>query len=490
MLSIKRKSHNSGKATSMEKAQNKQAKSKFKALMDFPYFDHYLKLAHLEYQLSGLKDNSKVIFIGSGPLPLTPISLAIIQLAKSQGKLDLLMQAVDLSLDQDKPENLVNVLDRIDAQQSDFSFSIICVDKEKEAIEKSKELLKALCLDKIIDSTLCDGCHLETSSDFDTYFIASMVHPKTEVIENILSRCPQDKTLSILVRSVEENNLRELLYAPAEAELEAIKARFPTFAKRAQYFPDSQSKLINSFYVYQYANPKKAQDSWLDKEGEDLRMNENHIPFWHAFIEKTKEKDLSEKKILDFGCGCGGFLRELYMLKPFSYGLGVDLASNSIKVANQIKDKLPYAEKLNYAESSILKQIDFKKNPQEKFDLAFSYEVIYLLPDLIEHARQMAQILKPGGVYYAATGCHTKCKLWPKWQPLIEKTSKLKVPSYSPEDFVRAFEEIGFAAEAAYLNYSGFVDINKYPDYFPDLESTLNYYLKDMLVFRFQAPSK
>lgn len=39
------------------------------------------------------------------------------------------------------------------------------------------------------------------------------------------------------------------------------------------------------------------------------------------------------------------------------------------------------------------------------FDIAFSHEVIYLIEDIAQHAADMLRVLKPGGVYYAVTGC-------------------------------------------------------------------------------------
>ncbi|XP_022987937.1 nicotianamine synthase-like [Cucurbita maxima] len=46
----------------------------------FPYYDNYIKLAHLEYKIlidNGVVNPKKVAFVGSGPLPLTSIILAM-----------------------------------------------------------------------------------------------------------------------------------------------------------------------------------------------------------------------------------------------------------------------------------------------------------------------------------------------------------------------------------------------------------------------------
>ncbi|WP_413715620.1 class I SAM-dependent methyltransferase [Serratia ureilytica] len=48
------------------------------------------------------------------------------------------------------------------------------------------------------------------------------------------------------------------------------------------------------------------------------------------------------------------------------------------------------------------------------FDVAFSHEVIYLIENITQHSADMLRVLKPGGVYYAVTCCHTDNPLWPR----------------------------------------------------------------------------
>jgi hypothetical protein len=47
----------------------------WKALKNFAYLPNYLQLAQTEYQGSGLKPGERVLFLGSGPLPLSLIIL-------------------------------------------------------------------------------------------------------------------------------------------------------------------------------------------------------------------------------------------------------------------------------------------------------------------------------------------------------------------------------------------------------------------------------
>lgn len=70
-------------------------------------------------------------------------------------------------------------------------------------------------------------------------------------------------------------------------------------------------------------------------------MEQGHIRHWEKVLEMILERDLKHKSILDFGCNQGGFLRYLYRERPFAKSVGVDLAIDSIAVANTRKADLP-----------------------------------------------------------------------------------------------------------------------------------------------------
>ncbi len=71
----------------------------------------------------------------------------------------------------------------------------------------------------------------------------------------------------------------------------------------------------------------------------------------------------------------------------------MDIARDSVAAANALRGTAPVRYEIATSLDAWPAQ----------FDIAFSYEVIYLLPDLADHAAQMHAALKPGGVYYAVT---------------------------------------------------------------------------------------
>lgn len=122
---------------------------------------------------------------------------------------------------------------------------------------------------------------------------------------------------------------------------------------------------------------------WQDAAQGEQPMEDTHLRFWQKVLSMVTEKDLSNFSVLDVGCNQGGFLRYLYGQRPFKNGIGVDLARRSVEVANARKGNLP----LHYEATTTPEQF------AHQFDLAFSISVIYLIPDLQEHAWKIKQAL-------------------------------------------------------------------------------------------------
>lgn len=217
-------------------------------------------------------------------------------------------------------------------------------------------------------------------------------------------------------------------------------------------------------------------DTWhLDAEAE-AAMAESHRPMWRHLVSSVLERDLSRRDVLDFGCNRGGFLRLLYAMRPFSRAVGVDIAHESVRIARSLRGDMP----IDYEVATSLAR------HKDAFDIAFSYEVIYLLPDIDDHARQMRRALKFGGVYYAVTGCHTHCPLWPHWRELIARTSNAPVQDRSPEEYAEAFVGAGFKVSVKRFGYDGFVPTGKSRDYYPRLMDAVTYPADDKLLFRME----
>lgn len=219
--------------------------------------------------------------------------------------------------------------------------------------------------------------------------------------------------------------------------------------------------------------------SWANSQTEEDAMNDGHAHIWRRMIAQSGLERLDSAKVLDFGCNQGGFLRMLYKMRPFGEGFGVDIAESSLAIANE---NVPAGAPISYA------HVDALAGKDHYFDLAFSHEVIYLLPDLGTHARQIRGALKPGGAYFAAVGCYVENPLWAQWKPYITSYSNVPVPDYSINDYADAFRAEGFTIEARQLKVEDFLAFTSDDvGYFPTILDKLNYHNNHKILFKFTA---
>lgn len=215
--------------------------------------------------------------------------------------------------------------------------------------------------------------------------------------------------------------------------------------------------------------------TWHLSASNEAAMEDIHTPYWRHFINAVPEQDLSGSTLLDFGCNRGGFLRLLHKMRPFTRAIGIDIASASISDANDLAGEYP----VSYFVGSDPTQLD------TSFDLAFSYEVIYLLQDLSEHARQMKAALRENGVYYAVTGCHTESPLWNRRRDVIATRSNTRVPSYSPDDYINAFADCGFKVTLRRFGFTDFAPPPADRKFHPGIMDALTYNAEEKILFRF-----
>ncbi|HID9394359.1 TPA: class I SAM-dependent methyltransferase [Serratia marcescens] len=213
--------------------------------------------------------------------------------------------------------------------------------------------------------------------------------------------------------------------------------------------------------------------TWYRDPHAEQAMAEGHAPIWRHLLTLVPEHELSGVRVLDFGCNQGGFLRLLHQIRPFREGLGVDIARQSVEHANRLKGNLP----IGYQTDTRLTGWD------DHFDIAFSHEVIYLIEDIAQHAADMLRALKPGGVYYVVTGCHTDNPLWPQWRARVAEQTHTVVQDRSLDDYARIFSGAGFQVSARRLGFSGFVPYE--PDgWMPNIAAAIDYYWHTKTVFR------
>lgn len=137
---------------------------------------------------------------------------------------------------------------------------------------------------------------------------------------------------------------------------------------------------------------------------------------WPEILELAKIKDITDKKILDVGCGNGRLL-ELFPEQTFSY-LGIDQSAKLISLA---REKYPDRD---FRPGDCL---DLGKFPEISFDLVFSIAVFHHLPGAdrrLAALKQLKNKVAPDGRIIISVW-----NLWarPKFRRLIRKFFLLKL---------------------------------------------------------------
>jgi SAM-dependent methyltransferase len=215
--------------------------------------------------------------------------------------------------------------------------------------------------------------------------------------------------------------------------------------------------------------------TWNRNPADEEAMGAAHAPIWRRMVDVSVPPDLSASTVLDYGCNQGGFLRLLYDNHPFKAAVGIDIARESVARAELLKGHRPITYRVADQAASL----------GQTFDFAFSHEVVYLLPDPAEHARDIKSALRQGGTYIAAMGCHTDSSLWPRWRQLIVETSSIPIYDHSLEDVSRAFTDAGFSVAVRPLALNAFMQVSIGSAYFPKITDQLRYYTADKVLFRF-----
>jgi SAM-dependent methyltransferase len=217
---------------------------------------------------------------------------------------------------------------------------------------------------------------------------------------------------------------------------------------------------------------------WTGSSEAEASMQEGHALLWRRMIEMITEPDLSAMTVLDFGCSQGGMLRQLYKSKPFARGVGFDKEKGSIDDANKNKGELP----LEFYAGS-----DLSRFGQGEFDLVLSHEVIYLLPDLDDHALQIKRVIKAGSAYYAAIGCHEGNPLWPQWRSNPPQHPNL--PSYSLQAVAAAFRRANLEVSIRAFRFDDFLPLPADDAWYPGPGEKLEYYYSHKCLFRCVKPA-
>ena len=213
--------------------------------------------------------------------------------------------------------------------------------------------------------------------------------------------------------------------------------------------------------------------SYWRSAADDEAMQDEHRFIWRAMLD-TIDVDLAGRRVLDAGCNRGGFLRLLAGEYGIAEGFGYDPAVGAIEDALRLVGGWP----LRFEASSSVPRA------WAGIDVAFSHEVLYLLPDLVPHATGLHRCLRPGGVYFAVMGVHTGSPLMVEWHAANRLELQLP-PLRSVDDVIASFRQVGFEASVARLAVRFVPVTGRGHNHEGRALDWLAYYNDQKLIFRF-----
>lgn len=138
------------------------------------------------------------------------------------------------------------------------------------------------------------------------------------------------------------------------------------------------------------ANVRDVFEDWAER-GRAEGMAESHTPFVRPVFERLPLPP--DGAYLDIGCGNGYTVRWAAEAAPEGRAVGIDVSPRMIDRARELSAGIPNAEfhRASFPDGHPLEP--------GSFDVIYSMEVFYYLPDLDAGLTEVRGLLRPGGVF-------------------------------------------------------------------------------------------
>lgn len=173
-------------------------------ITDFPYCKNYKDLTRLEWNAVAScaeHDHHKVLFIGSGPLPMTAIMLAL-----------------------------------------NHGVSSTLVDNDQKAVDISQAIIKTLGLDHMIEIVCADGKSFKNYKDFNVIFVAALAGQNASQKIDIFTHIKEAASAHCHVLARSSWGRRQLLYPPLPKKVWAL---FKPLLEISPY-----NEIVNSVVIF------------------------------------------------------------------------------------------------------------------------------------------------------------------------------------------------------------------------------------------------
>ena len=145
---------------------------------------------------------------------------------------------------------------------------------------------------------------------------------------------------------------------------------------------------------------------------------------------------LEPERIADLGCGGGRNAAELLRRYPAAHVTAVDYSEMSVAKAKEYN-----AGEIANGRCRVQQgDVSCLSLPAGSFDLATAFETVYFWPGLEKCFRQVAEILKPGGVFLVCNESDGADAAGVRFEKIIDG-----MKTYTPDDIESALVRAGFS---------------------------------------------
>lgn len=116
----------------------------------------------------------------------------------------------------------------------------------------------------------------------------------------------------------------------------------------------------------------------------------DYNPYWKA-LSLLRQSDLTNKRVLDCGCGTGYSTIQLAALGALVHG--VDVSESGIEIARGRARRYGFEKRVSFS-ITCLEQLPFY---EKSFDFLFGMDILHHV-DLLKAIPELKRILKPGGI--------------------------------------------------------------------------------------------
>ena len=160
---------------------------------------------------------------------------------------------------------------------------------------------------------------------------------------------------------------------------------------------------------YDATSERVSEDAYQSNAGDYL------IYLFHIATYEFARSHVTDKVVLDFGCGTGYGTHRL--ADSASHITGIDVAPGAVAFARE--RYLPQAEREGHAlEYTRIDPVELSPLPfpDNNFDTVLSFQVIEHVPSVANYLAEIRRVLKPGGTFVCATP-DRRWRLFPHQRP-------------------------------------------------------------------------